>query len=67
MNTGVHTASCIQTHDTSFTFGIMVGWRQHPPILEAKGPLVPGAEPSLGLSLPPAQALAHEAKGEARP
>lgn len=49
MNTGMHTQRpCIQTHDTSFTFGIMVGWRQHPPILEAKGPPVPGAEPPLG-------------------
>lgn len=62
MNTGVNTQRpCIQTHNTSFTFGIMVGGKQHPPTLEAKGP------PSLGLSLPWAQALAHEAEGEAGP
>lgn len=56
LRTGVYTQRpCIQTHDTSFTFGIMVGWRQHPPpqLLRPKDPL------SLRLSLPWAQALAH--------
>lgn len=61
-NTGVNTQRpCIQTHDTSFTFGIMVGWKQHPQHLRPKDPL------SLGLSLPWAQALDHEAEGEAGP
>lgn len=61
-DTGVHTQNpCIQTHDTSFHFWRHGGLEAAPPTLEAKGPPVPGAVP------PWAEAVAHEAQGEARP